>query len=627
MRLRKFHLLALSAIVVSLVVAACGGGSDPTATSGPAAPAPTTAPAPTAVPDAPAPTAVPDAPAPTAAPGPTSALPPTAAPRATAVPAATARPQDTATPVPVPEGEMTIALTDLGESHTWLFSGGTDRKYLDLMYDYMLGATDEVELDTESGLVSEWTISDDAQSYAFKTRDGVTFWDGSRADASDIVRYLEEVRDGEGYQISSVGNLRNDVKEFRFIDINTFEVDINAPTIFWHLQWLSLIGQGGSPNHVVDMDHLSEIGLTAYNRDPSGSGPYKFVSVAPSDNMVMEAQDEHWFFGVPKIKTVIVRAIPEEITRIALVRAGDADLAPIGRASLASARDAGLQIFERPGSVCACFRMEAQYVENYPGYGPNPLNDPKVRVALGHYAIDRQVIADTFMQGLAQPYFDYPSQTMDRTYSAFPPTDYDPARAKELLTAAGYPDGFELDLIVWNPPRSNLPEGPEIMEAIAVWYEDLGLTVKRIPMSFTEFRTRLFAPGKGPAEDGISGGPWERPTIAGAWGLGASPVAGASQAGAFNASGRFNTHNTVSNPELAKIAQEWQSTLTIEAYAAKRIEFMELNIAQGFATGGGTPIVSYGLIWAGNDTIPAEWNSGPSRYAFNYKKIAAGVWG
>jgi len=522
---------------------------------------------------------------------------------------------------------MNIALTDLGNSHVWLFSGGTDRKYLDVMYDYMIGATDEVELDTESGLVSSWEFSDDATKYSFRARSGVTFWDGSRADASDIVRYLEEVRDGEGYQISSVGNLNNDVEAFRFIDITTFEVDIKKPTIFWHLQWMSLLGQGGSPNHVVDMDHLSKIGLGEYNRNPSGSGPYEFVSMKVADELIVEAVPNHWYFGVPKTKTISFRAIPEEVTRIALIKSGEADLAPIGRASLASAKGAGLQIFERPGSVCACLRMEAQYVKDYPGYGPNPLHDYRVRVALGHHGIDRQVISDTFMQGMALPYFDYPSQTMDRTYEAFPVTPHDPDKAKALLAEAGYSNGFELDMIIWTPPRANLPEGPEIMEAIAVWWEDLGITINRIPMSYTQFRSNIFGTGKGAGADSISGGAWDRPTVAGMWGLGASPVAGASQAGAFTTKGRYNTNNSVTQPELARIAQEWQSAMTIEEYAVKRVEFMELNIAQGFTTGGGTPIVSYGLLWAGNDKIAADWNTGPSRYAYNYKKLAAGAWG
>jgi peptide/nickel transport system substrate-binding protein len=462
--------------------------------------------------------------------------------------------------------------------------------------------------------------------YTFKTRDGVLFWDGEQADASDIVRFLERVKLGEGMQLSSVGNLNNDVKDIRLIDNNTFEVDINSPGIFWHLQWMSLLGQGGSPNHVVSMDHFEKIGIEQYNRDPLGSGPYTFKSMTPGDELVVEArEDGHWNLGVPKIKTVTFRAIPEETTRIALVRAGDADLAPIARASLPSAKNAGLKIFERPGSVKANFRMESTYVENYPDYGPNPLNDARVRRALGMFGIDRQVVADTFMQGLATPSLDYPSQEWDQTYKRFPAetmAPFDPDRARALLKEAGYEAGFELDMRIWNPPRSNLPEGPEIMEAIAVWWEDLGITVNRVPGSYSEHRTRLFGEGKGANEDLKSGGPWDKPTVAGMWGLSASPTAGASAAGSYNPSGRFNTSF---DPELKALAEAWQSTLNIEDYGVARHEYMAAQIEAGFSTGGGVPVVSYGLLWAGADTVADGWLTGPSRYAFNYKTLVVGV--
>jgi peptide/nickel transport system substrate-binding protein len=536
--------------------------------------------------------------------------------------------------VPVSTGELNIALVDLGNSNSWLFQGGTDRKYLDIMYDYMLGASDDVELDTESGLINEWTISDDSMGYSFKTRDGVTFWNGEEANASDITRFLLTVRKGEGIQLSSVGNLNNDVAEvdgvpqILLIDNNTFEVNINAPSIFWHLQWLSLLGQGGSPNHVVSMDHLEKIGIDQYNRAPLGTGPYRMDSIVPGDFLTVEArEDGHWFFGVPKTKTVTMRAIPEEVTRIALIRTGEADLGPIARASLASAKNAGLQIFDRPGSVKANIRFEASYVEFYEGYGPNPLNDARVRRALGLFGIDRQVIADTFMQGMAVPSLDYPSQEMDQTYQRMPVEDlapFDQDRARALLAEAGYADGFKLDLVIWTPPRANLPEGPEIMEAIAVWWEELGIEINRVPLSYASFRKNLFAEGHGANDDLKSGGAWDRPTVAGMWGLSASPVAGSSVAGSFNPKGRYNTSF---DPEGKALAEAWQSSLNIEDYSAGRQAFMDWNIQAGFGTGGGTTAVSYGLIWAGADTIPASWDTGPSRYAFNYKKIAAGFFG
>ncbi len=314
----------------SLLLAACGGGEEATV-------------------------------APTAAP----TVVPTAAAQATATlaPTATARPAPTATPVPPPTttsapvstGQMTIALSGFA-NFEMVTQQGTTKEYLESMYDYVIGAKENGDLDPATGFVSSWTTDAEGKGFAFKTRPNVLFHNGDTATAKDIIAFIDLAR-APGSQWSSAPALRTDIVSMDTPDDNTLNVKLSAASIFWHLRNLSLMGSGGSPSHLLSGKYLAAEGYAGYNKKPIGTGPYKFKSAAVNDNLTVEAVEKHWLYGVPRTETMVFRAVPEETTRLALLRAGDADIIPISRAGLKAAQAAGVQIFEKENSGVGAFRF------------------------------------------------------------------------------------------------------------------------------------------------------------------------------------------------------------------------------------------------------------------------------
>lgn len=569
MRFPRLRTLLFATVALSLVAAACGGGDDD-ATSTPAA---------------------------------------TQAPTAMAQPTATTAPAPTATAVPVPTGDLVVLGASMGNSEL-IGRQGQTREYLDSMYDYMIGADDDGTLSTKKGLVTAWTLSADGKTHTLKTRKGVMFHNGREASAEDYRIQIERAM-AEGSQFSSANNLRKGVATITAPDAQTLVVVLNDRDIWWHLQYASIMGQGGAPNMVIDGKYYQEVGEEGYNTKPIGSGPYKFKSIAVNDSVVMEAVNTHWLYGVPRMKTFTYRAVPEETTRLALVRGGQADIAPISRAGIKPTKAAGLRLVEKANSGVGSFRFESQFVKEYPGYGKNPLADQNVRAALGYYGIDRETIVATFLEGSGEPSIDYPSQPTDQAYTKQPVPAYDVNKAKQMLAAAGYPNGFAIDMVVY--PWGQLAESQEIMEAIAVMWEKLGVKVSRVPMDFITFQGKLFAAKVDPQ------GAWTKPTVAGMWFLAGSPVAGAG-AGTYHTPGGFVVNW---GEDTSVLAKKWQASANAEEYKVNKDAYMKVAIERVGITGGGVAVFVTGLLWAAGPNVPQGWRIGAGRYQMNFQQVAA----
>ena len=382
--------------------------------------------------------------------------------------------------------------------------------------------------------------------------------------------------------------------------------------IWWHLRTLSLLGSGGSANHVQPAKYVAQVGVEGANKTPVGSGPYKFKSAQVNDNLVLEAVDKHWYFGIPKTKTLTYRVVPEEAARIALVRTGATDITPITRANAKPAKDAGLRTFARNCCLYGLFRFEGQYIEKFANGTPNPIANKLVRQALGYHAIDRQVIVDKFLSGSAVPTgADYPSSPNDRGYDPLPVPKFDPAKAKALLTEAGYPNGFNLDVYIY---ATTVPEAPEIMEAIVVWWEQIGIKVNRIVLTQVEFRAKLLARNQTTFDA------FGKPTVSGLWGLEGQTVAGASAA-AFHTSAR--EFNLSYDPLLDNLGKKWAAAANLDEYQKARIAYMKASEEYAGPTPGGTSAFLTGVLFAASNKVPLTWDIGKAQYSFNFHKVAA----
>jgi peptide/nickel transport system substrate-binding protein len=167
-----------------------------------------------------------------------------------------------------------------------------------------------------------------------------------------------------------------------------------------------------------------------------GAGPYKFVAFRPGVELVLEANAGYWRKS-PHVKTLVLRVIPDEATRLAALKRGEVDIAYSITGALAEElkRTAGLQL--RPTYLP--FTSWLVPVEQWDP--KSPWHNQKVRQA-ANLAIDRDGINQAAYLGLSKVANSIIPSQMEYFWQP-PPPKYDAAAAKKLLAEAGYPNGFD----------------------------------------------------------------------------------------------------------------------------------------------------------------------------------------
>jgi len=236
------------------------------------------------------------------------------------------------------------------------------------------------------------------------------------------------------------------------------------------------------------------------------SGPYRLVKHVRGDRLVMEAVENQWRL-TPAFAKLTILKVPEDSTRVAMVRAGAVDIITIGIDNFKELKAAKVKVFEVPDfatvgvTLGGQWRTKATFDPKVPWVG-DP-KDPasmerakKVRLAF-NLAVDKPAVINAALGGLADPvavsgFF----QGRRSTPAELKPRGYDLAQAKKLMAEAGYPNcfAFTVNLVAW-PGREYLPG---VGEAVATQLEaNLGCQIKRRPLDRAifekHFRDRTYA--------------------------------------------------------------------------------------------------------------------------------------
>ena len=572
-------LLPVTAIMALALLAACGGAAtdepEPTATSAPAAPAPTTAPAvqPTAAPaqgqaatQAPAATAV-----------------PTAAPAATRAPAASAS--------ITPEGELVIMSPDLGFEVPvgWKETVAGGKAAMRLIYDQLVGLDDENNLNADWGLAASWEMAPDGKQWTFKLKEGIPYHNGDEFVADDMTFIINKWLEPE-----SVGSykerLTSFVESMEAPDPYTWVVNTGTPDIWLHWDLTDAQGALGAP---VPSAYYQSIGDEEFAKNPIGTGPYSFSEQRIGDFMELSAVTDHWREGTPTVATIRLRKVPEESTRIAALKTGEADIITVSRENVPEIRDAGLQVFLREGQAIVGFYFHQQWEDV-------PIADIRVREAM-NLAVNREELAEFVFGGLASPGAVYPvPSSAPVTDPSLQPYPYDPERAKQLMKEAGYEDGFEVTIHSY--PRSDVPEGPRMIEALAGYFEEIGVKANILPTEYSKYRTGRRAQTI-PGEMGYLGAP-NRP-FPGFVGL-----------------MRALQHSTspftsTKDPEFDRLVEEMEAALDpkeaeehfLGIYRRYHEQFTHLTL------------LDIDIPYAANDRIPVDWNLAGRSWEPNFNDV------
>lgn len=323
----------------------------------------------------------------------------------------------------------------------------------------------------QPGLAVSWKPLDD-RTWEFKLREGVTWHDGKPFTADDVVFSYQRARKVPGSVATFAGYLRT-VESVTATDPHTLIIKTNIANPNLPLNLASV--------HIVSK-HVGENAATAdYNAGPAvvGTGPYKLVSYAPGDRIVMTRNDDYWG-GKQPWERVNYRYINNAATRTASLLAGDVDVIDkVAVADLARLKSTpSVTVFPYPGLRVLLLQPSfnpapTPFITDNAGkpLEKNPLLDVRVRQALS-LAINRTGLAERILQGAATPANQWMPKDTFGYNAEIKDIPNDAAQAKKLLAEAGFPEGFQLTLHV---PNDRYPQGPETAQAVAQFWTRIGV--------------------------------------------------------------------------------------------------------------------------------------------------------
>src|SRR5438128_3961547 len=276
-------------------------------------------------------------------------------------------------------------------------------------------------------LAESWTMGKDALSYDFVLRKGVRFHNGDPVTAEDVKFTFERYK-GAGGKL-----LREKVREVQVVDPGRVRFHLREPwPDFMTFYGTSATGAGW----IVPKKYVEKVGEDGFKKAPIGAGPYRFVSFTPGVELVLEAFDQYWR-KTPSVKRLVFRAIPDDSTRLAALKRGEVDIgyAFFGALAEEARRTPGLTLKATVVPTTFWVYFADQWDPK------SPWHDRRVRLAANH-AIDRQAINEAENLGHAKITGSLIPTSFDFYWqpSAYA---YDPARARQLLAEAGYPNGFD----------------------------------------------------------------------------------------------------------------------------------------------------------------------------------------
>ncbi len=306
-----------------------------------------------------------------------------------------------------------------------------------------------VKPDTDGNLVpaiaSEYTISEDGKVYTFTLRSGVKFHDGSEVTVADVKYSIERNAgtDGSDPLISAFSN----IESVETPDDSTIVMTLKeANTEFLAYMTVAVIPEANADPEA----------------NPIGTGPYKFVSRSPQENVILTKFDEYWG-DAAYIKDVTLKVESNSDSVVMDLEGGSIDMyARVTSAQVSQLSDQ-FDVYEGTMNL-----VQALYLNN----AKEPFDNELVRQALC-YAIDPQTIMDFVSDGkgteigssMFPSFGKYFDESLNDTYNQ------DQAKAKELLAEAGYPDGFDFTITV----PSNYTQHVDTAQVLVEEFKEIGV--------------------------------------------------------------------------------------------------------------------------------------------------------
>lgn len=361
------------------------------------------------------------------------------------------------------------------------------------IYEALVSRTDKKLLATS------WHWKDDT-TLVFNLRKGVRFHNGDAFSARDVVYSACRMMFRVSGKKNMLTSAMSPVTDVVAVNDNTVEFKTVQPypILTAKLKSLAILPSGlaNLPVGNIKYDNKGNCGITNFptraqfesGRAAIGTGPYKLQKFENTGNADLVRNNNYWG-SRPNWERVEIRSVKNSGARMAGLLAGDFNVIENPTTEdVTSLKGNDDYSYTSEPSWRSIFLILDVGSDVAPGVlasdGKNPLKDLRVRQAMS-LAINRQAIVDHLMGGMATVANQFAPSYQKGADPNMPALEYDPQKAKRFLAAAGYPDGFQLDL---HAPNDRYVNGTRVAQAIAQYFSKIGLKVNLKAKPWSVFR-------------------------------------------------------------------------------------------------------------------------------------------
>ena len=316
------------------------------------------------------------------------------------------------------------------------------------------------------GLAKSWDISDDGTVYTFNLNSGVSFHDGTDMDAEDVKFSLDRARAEDSTNAQK--RLFSGITDVTVVDPMTVKVTLDQPngSFLFNMAWGDAV--------IVAPESIENIAS-----NPIGTGAFTFSDWVQGDRLELTRNENYW--GNPAaLESATFRFISDPTAAFAAVMAEDVDV------FVGFPAPENLPQFEADSRFQVLVgNTEGETILSTNNKMP-PFDNLLVRKAVAH-AIDRQAIIDGAMFGYGTPIGTHFAPHNPDYVDLLGNSPYDPAKAKQFLAEAGFPDGFKTTLKL--PPPSYARRGGEI---IASQLRKVGIEAEISNLEWSQWLEEVF---------------------------------------------------------------------------------------------------------------------------------------
>ncbi len=299
--------------------------------------------------------------------------------------------------------------------------------YMQQYYAGLVRINPQGEIEAE--LADKWEYSEDGKTFTYFLRKDLKFCDGTPITAEDWQWSLDRARNPE-----------NGIWSFTFEYVDTVTADAEKVVFQLKEPYVPFKYSPALFNAVVMPKAKVEAagGWEKFMLQPCGAGPFIMQEWVKGDHMTLVKNPYYWDAANVKLDEIVLKYIPDDNARIMALQAGEVDAInypPLQRIPELK-NDPNIEVLQFPA---------AQIHHIIINHRNKPLSDVKVRMAM-NYAIDRQALIDNITYGMAIPAKTFRPYGTLYYNDNLQPLTYDPEKAKQLLTEAGYPNGFKITI-------------------------------------------------------------------------------------------------------------------------------------------------------------------------------------